>query len=61
MDLATLLSEIRRRARILPAPGIDPIEEIMRRVAANPGTQESRMLIKVAGAIGMRLEIFREN
>ena len=61
MELTALLVEIRRRDRVLPEPDVDPIEEIMRRVAANPHTTENRTLVRIAGAIGMRQEIFREN
>jgi hypothetical protein len=53
VKLNALVVEIRRRSRTLPAPEVDPIEEIMRRVPADPDTPESRSLVKIAGAIGM--------
>ena len=60
MELTELLVEIRRRARVLPAADVDPIEEIMHRIATNPHTTENRTLARIAGAIGMGHEVFRE-
>jgi hypothetical protein len=50
MQLAQLLVEIRRRARVLPAYDVDPMEEIGRRLS-EPPTAEQRTLLKFALAI----------
>ena len=51
MKLAALLDEIRRRARILLAPDVDPLQAIHQRCAADPETLESRTLIRITRAI----------
>ena len=51
MDLATLLVEIPRRARVLPPPQLDPMQEIHRRCAEAPDTPENRTLVRIAAAI----------
>lgn len=55
-----MLVEIRRRARVLPAVTIDPLQEITRRCAEAPDTPENRTLAKVAMAIGNRNGRFNE-
>lgn len=54
MELALLLVEIRRRARVLLPLNVDPLQEIMRRFAQAPDTPENRTLVKIATAIGNR-------
>jgi len=51
MKLAALLVEIRRRARTLPAPHIDPLQAIHERCRAAPETLENRTLLRIARAI----------
>ena len=42
MKLAALLVDIRRRARVLPAPGVDPLQAIPFMCAGDPETLENR-------------------
>jgi hypothetical protein len=50
VKLAALLVEIRRRARVLPAPGVDPLQAIHLRCAADPETLENRTLMRITRA-----------
>jgi hypothetical protein len=62
IKLKTLFVEIRRRARVLPPPDVDPLQEIMLRIGRAPSTPENRTLLKIAAAaIGRREEYFNEN
>ena len=62
IKLTTLFIEIRRRARVLPPPDVDPLQEIMLRIGRAPSTPENRTLLKIAAAaIGRREEYFNEN
>ena len=62
IKLTTLLVEIRRRARVLPARDVDPLQEIMLRIGKAPSTPENRTLLKIAAAaISRREEYFNEN
>jgi hypothetical protein len=54
MGLAQILVEIRRRARVLPAFDVDPLQEISRRCAEAPHTPDARTLAKITIAIGNR-------
>ena len=58
MKLAALLVEIRRRARSLPAPHIDPLQAIYERCNANPETLENKTLMRIARAIEAGREDF---
>ena len=51
MKLAALLVEIRRRARVLPPPNVDPLQAIHQRCAAAPETLENRTLLRITRAI----------
>jgi hypothetical protein len=51
MRLAALLVEIRRRARTLPAPHVEPLQAIHERCRAAPETLENRTLMRIARAI----------
>jgi hypothetical protein len=46
MDLAHLLKEIRRRERILPEPGVDPLRAIYRHCAAMPPNSAERKILQ---------------
>ena len=61
MDLAALLVEIRRRARVLPSPRVDPLQEILNRIGKAPHTPENRTLLRVAAAISSQKGDFGEN
>ena len=62
IKLTTLFIEIRRRARVLPPPDVDPLQEIMLRIGRAPSTPENRMLLKIAAAaVSRREEFFNEN
>jgi hypothetical protein len=62
IKLTTLVVEIRRRARVRPPPGVDPLQEIMRRIGRAPSTPENRTLLKIAAAaVSRREEYFNEN
>jgi hypothetical protein len=61
MDLAALLLEIRRRARVLPSPRGDPLQEILNRIGKAPQTTENRTLLRVAVAISSQKGDFGEN
>jgi len=51
MKLAALLVEIRRRARTLPPPHVDPLQAIHQRCQSNPETLENKTLMRIARAI----------
>ena len=51
MKLASLLVEIRRRARTLPPPHVDPLQMIHQRCHAAPETLENKTLMRIARAI----------
>ena len=51
MKLVDLLVEIRRRARVLPLPHVDPWQAIRLRCAAQPDTLENQTLIRITNAI----------
>jgi len=61
VDLAQLTVEIRRRSRVRPPPGVDPLQEIMRRISEAGHLPENRTLLRVAAAIGRRQGNFDEN
>ncbi len=62
IKLTTLFIEIRRRARVLPPPDVDPLQEIMLRIGRAPSTPENRTLLKIAAAaVSRREEFFSEN
>jgi hypothetical protein len=54
MELARLLVEIRRRARVLPTPDVDPLRAIYLRCEAAPETLENKTLMRIARAIEER-------
>jgi hypothetical protein len=61
IKLTALLVEIRRRARVLPPPEVDPLQEIMRRIGRAPGAPENRTLLRIAAAVSRGEEYFNEN
>ena len=60
MKRAALLVEIRRRARVLPASDVDPLQAIHQRFAADPETLENRTLMRITRAIEERRGDFDE-
>ena len=51
MELACLLAEIRRRARVLPPRSVNPLTVIRQRCAEAPDSLENQRLAKVAATI----------
>ena len=54
MKFDAFLTQIHKRAGVLPSSSVDPLQEIMRRIGRAPYTAENKALRKIAAAVSRR-------